>query len=229
MRTLRVHPVTGPPGAGKTTALVSLDREHSWLSRFAVREYGLFLAETGHPLGLKMRDTLLHGELLPNDLVQQEFAYYLSQLPDEVESVAVEGYPRDPEQCQDLAEVVASVAGRLAGLIVLDVPDAVVLARVANRRICTRCGLPADLPEGTCPSCGGPTAPRHDDARERLERRLRDFRTISADVRSYFVQRRLLMVVDGLRGPDEVRRRLETLLAPDGHAWIGRPEAEEGR
>lgn len=214
MTVLRVCPVTGPPGAGKTTALVSLDREHRRLARFAVREYGLSLAEAGHPLGLKMRDALLRGDLLANDLVQWEFEHFLDQLPAGVESVAVEGYPRDPAQCADLAEVVAAAGGQLAGLIVVDVSDEVVFARVAGRRICTSCGLPVAVAVDACPSCGGAPAGRDDDAWDRLERRLRDFRTISAEVRAYFARRRLLHVVDGLRSPDQVRASLAALLLP---------------
>lgn len=215
MTTLRIYPVTGPPGAGKTTALVSLERAHRRLARFAVREYGLALAEAGHPLGLKMRDVLLRGDLVADDLVQQEFAHFLGQLPAGVESVAVEGYPRDTAQCADLAEAVAAAGGRLAGLVVVDVPDEVVFARVAARRICTSCGLPVPATNATCAACGGPAASRHDDALDLLNRRLRDFRTISAQVRSYFARRRLLHVIDGLQSPDRVRGRLEALLLAD--------------
>jgi adenylate kinase len=214
---LRIHPVTGPPGAGKTTALISLERRHRALARFGVRDYGLELAEAGNPLGLKMRDTLLHGELVADDLVRQEFTHFLEHLPGEVGCVAVEGYPRDLRQCADLAEVVATAGARLAELVVVEVPDDVVRARVMDRRICTGCGLPAAsaATEG-CPACGGAVARRHDDAAERLDQRLKEFRTVSGEVRSYFARRRLLHVIDGRRGADEVRNALRSLLLPAG-------------
>lgn len=139
----RILPVTGPPGAGKTTALISLAAEHPQLARFGVRDFGLELARAGDPLGLQMRETLLRGGLVSDVLVRREFLCFLDRLPDQVVAVAVEGYPRDQRQCRDFTEVVAAVDGELAGLIAVDLPDEAVRARVAGRRICTRCGIPA--------------------------------------------------------------------------------------
>jgi adenylate kinase len=211
-----IHPVTGPPGAGKTTALVSLVEEHPELARFGVRDYGLELAEAGHPLGLKMRDTLLHGHLVSDDLVRTEFLHFLERVPSGTRSVAVEGYPREPRQCADLIEVIASVGAQLGSLIVVDVPDDVVATRVMGRRICTTCGLPAPPEtEASCASCGGSIARRNDDAEERLRSRLTDFRALSTTLWPYFRQRNLLHVIDGLQSPDDVRRELRELLLPD--------------
>lgn len=213
-----MHPVTGPPGAGKTTALVSLDLEHLQLARFGVRDYGLELAEAGDPFGLAMRDALLRGELLPDDVVKRELLHFLRHLPDEVVVVTVEGYPRDLTQCADFVDAVRAGGGQLSELVVLDVPDDAVWARVPHRSICGLCGAPApgDDP-GRCSRCGGATVRRGDDSWERLGQRLEDYRKLSADVRSYFAERGLIHVLDGLAGVTEVRRALrEVLRLPPG-------------
>lgn len=217
LRSLRVHPVTGPPGAGKTTALLALAAQHRWLGRFGVRDYGLELANAGHPIGLRMRDDLVHGRLVPDDLVREQFAHFLRHLAPEVTAVAVEGYPRDLRQCADLAAVVDLVGARLAELILVDVPDEVARDRVANREICTSCGSPVVEASTECPSCGGAIAPRQDDAPRLLERRLHDFRTVSVEIQSYFRSRNLLRTIDGgMRGgPDAVRTALHAALLRD--------------
>jgi adenylate kinase len=210
----RIHPVIGPPGAGKTTALIALTEQHPRLARFSVRDYGLALAGAGHPLGLAMRDTLLRGELLANEVVREEFGHFLDHLPAQVESVAVEGYPRDPIQCAHLAEAVEQRGAQLGALALIDVPDDAATRRVASRLICTGCGRPCPA-EGACPACGGAAARRHDDADDHLRRRLREFRALSAAVQPYFRQRNLLWVIDGRRPPEEVRAELAQVLVPD--------------
>ncbi|SEF67836.1 adenylate kinase [Actinacidiphila yanglinensis] len=251
----RILPVTGPPGAGKTTALISLAAQHPQLARFGVRDFGLELARAGDPLGLRMRETLLRGGLVSDALVRREFRCFLDRLSGEVAAVAVEGYPRDPRQCRDFTEVVAAVDGELAGLVAVELPDEEVRARVVGRRICTRCGIPAPegataaapaagaagaampaagRPEERCAACGGAVAPRDDDAEERLARRLADYRTVSAGVRAYFRARGLLHTVDGLRSPAQVRRHLLDLLLPTAAASAAgappatRPDPEGG-
>jgi adenylate kinase family enzyme len=212
---LRIHAVTGPPGAGKTTALVSLEREYPELARFGVRDYGLELAEKGHPLGLAMRDRLLGGELLDDDVVRQEFRHFLDNLPDSVQAVAVEGYPRDVSQCADFVATVREYGAGLAGLVVLNVPFDVVHGRVAERRVCGLCGLPAEVTSDACGTCGGPVVRRGDDSLDRLQERLADYHRLSDAVRSYFTeQRHPVDVVDGLSGVRDVREGLRALLLP---------------
>src|SRR5262249_14548555 len=117
-----VVPVTGPPGAGKSTALLALDRDHPELARFGVRDYGLRLASQGDPLGLAMRDTLLRQELLTDDLVRREFLHFMAALPRGVRVVAVEGYPRDAAQCRDLLGAVEAIGARVTAFVMVDIP-----------------------------------------------------------------------------------------------------------
>jgi adenylate kinase len=212
-----VYPVTGPPGAGKTTALTYLDRHLAGLARFAVRDYGLRLAERGDPLGTLLRDPLLRHELLPDELVRGEFNHFLHHLGDGVRWVIAEGYPRDIGQCAHFVDTVASWGAKVPALVVIDVPDEVAVARTSRRRFCARCGVsahPADPAE--CPDCGSRFTGRSDDAPARFGRRLADYRRLGAFVAAYFAERGALHVLDGCRSPIEVRRHLADLLTGDG-------------
>lgn len=193
--------------------MIALRREYPVLARFGVRDYGLQLAEAGDPLGLEMQDTLLRNELLTNELVLREFIHFLDRVPAEVTSVTVEGYPRDLLQCEDLLSAVEARGDRLAAFVVVEVPDEVVRARVADRRICFQCGLPVEeVVAVTCPDCDGAVIRRSDDDAAKLARRLRDYRRLGEEVRAYFAEHGLLRIVDGLRSPAEVRRDLAALL-----------------
>jgi adenylate kinase len=219
-RPLAVFPVTGPPGAGKTTALLSLDRRYPHLARFGVRDYGLRLAATGDSLGLAMRETLLRQELLSYELVLREFTHFLDHLPPGTRSVTVEGYPRDIRQCRDLMTAVEGRGGRVHAFVVVDLPDSVVRMRVADRWICVRCGLPTNEAIATgCRECGGGVTQRSDDSDVRLEQRLTDYRDVSRQVRTYFDKLDLLRVVDGLRPLEEVCEALAELLCAGHDPW----------
>jgi adenylate kinase len=209
--------VTGPPGAGKTTALADLARQHPGLARFGVRDYGLRLAERGDPLGLELRDQLLRNELLSDEAVLREFHHFIARLGHHVRWVAVEGYPRNLAQCGDLLKEVAAEGHRIPAFVVVEVPDAVARRRTATRRMCARCGQPSRRTTGVaCATCGGSVVARSDDAPTRFARRLADYRRCSAELRAYFARCHRLEVIDGLRSPAEVRALVEALLLAGG-------------
>ncbi|MFG2049367.1 adenylate kinase family protein [Micromonospora sp. NPDC048935] len=208
--------MVGPPGAGKTTALLSLAAVHPSLARFGVRDYGLDLADAGHPLGLELRGDLLRGALLSDRLVRQEFTHFLDHLPKRADVVTVEGYPRDLAQTEDFFEVVRAAGARVAAMVVIDAPDDLLWTRVAQRKICATCGRPvAGDAAIRCPRCGGSVVRRGDDEEERVARRVADYRRLAAEVGEYFGQRDLLRTVDGTRGVAVVREELQEVLMSD--------------
>lgn len=213
--------VTGPPGAGKSSALIELGRRTPRLARFGVRDYGLHLAAVGDPLGLALRDTLLRQELLTDELVQEEFLHFLDRVPARAEVVAVEGYPRDVRQCDGLLAAVASRDTRVGGYVIVDIPDDVVRRRVSGRRICVGCGAPTDASMAVrCGACGGGLTRRRDDAAGPLDRRLADFRRLSRGPRDYFAARGLLREIDGAQPAGRVLAELAAVLGLDARAAL---------
>jgi adenylate kinase len=215
--------VIGPPGAGKSTALLAISRQSPELARFGVRDYGLWLASVGDPLGLTMHGPLLRQEMLPDELVLRGFARFMDELPPGTRVVAVEGYPRNPRQYADLIDVLRDRGCGPARLVVIDIPDDVVRKRVADRRLCSVCGKPEnDLARSSCRECGGSVTRRLDDRDDALERRLADYRNVSRWLRTAFAAREVRLI-DGLGGAGEVRAGLASVLragagtAPAGH------------
>ncbi|MFC0436895.1 nucleoside monophosphate kinase [Kutzneria buriramensis] len=216
--------VTGPPGAGKSSALIELGRRAPVLARFGVRDYGLHLAAEGDPLGLVLREPLLRQELLTDELVQEEFLHFLDRAPARAEVVAVEGYPRDERQCDGLLAAVASRGARVGGYVIVDIPDDLARQRVRGRRICVRCGAPTDAMMAVrCGACGGALARRRDDAAGTLDRRLADFRRLSRGPRDYFATRGLLREVDGAQPAERVLADLAGVLGIEVGAVLAGP------
>jgi adenylate kinase len=213
-----VHAVTGPPGAGKSTALIGLAEQCVQIARFGVRDHALRLANQGNPLGLQLRDTLLGDSVRPTDqvtnhLVRRGFAHFLACLPAEVSTVLVDGYPRNLGQCADLVRTVTERIARLGTAIVFDIPDAVVATRIRSRRICGVCGLPITDPiRATCRLCGGSAERRADDHADAAGERLAGYRFRATQIQSYFAERTSLAFVDGQRSPAAVVADVRRLI-----------------
>jgi adenylate kinase len=211
--TLRLLPVTGPPGAGKTTNLMAVEQQQPSIARFGVRDFGFQLAREGHPLGLAIEGPLARHELLANEAVAAELECFLDQLPGGAQSVAIEGYPRDIPQCEDLLAIAEERRVEVAALLVLDAPHAVTHQRVAGRRVCTQCGLsaPTHAP-GPCCRCGADTTTRADDESARLEVRLAEYSEQGAAVRDFFARRGLLRTIDASQSPSVVQKALADIF-----------------
>ncbi|MGH3855279.1 MAG: nucleoside monophosphate kinase [Pseudonocardiaceae bacterium] len=214
----------GPPGVGKTTALTELRRRHPAVERFAVRDYGLYLAETGTELGSRLCGPLLRCEMLHDDLVREEFAHFLEHLPPDARCVVVEGYPRSMTQCADLLQV-ASAHGRLSAFVLMHAADGELRSRIAGRLLCPSCSPQRDHGHDLqCAKCGGALVRRADDAPDRVRQRLRDYHSFREPVAQFFAARRLLHVVDGGDDVDTVRRHLERILVGLDH--LAAPQSE---
>jgi len=87
----------------------------------------------------------------------------------------LDGCPRTTSQAKDLDEIVHPFGLDL--VIDLDVPTALVMKRLASRRVCVDCGAnystaAPPMVNWTCDVCGGEVVQREDDTEEAIQRRL---------------------------------------------------------
>lgn len=200
----------GRQGAGKGTQCVRLSRHYvvphistGDILRSAVRE--------GTEFGLKAKELMDAGELVPDDVIVGIVDERLSLDDTRARGFILDGFPRTVAQATSLLEITQPRGLDLA--VNLEVPRAAVLARLAARRVCRDCGANYSVDEPpkygwTCDVCGGDVIQRADDTEEAITRRLDLYERETAPLIAWFDDRRLLVEVDGEGDPDDVTDRL---------------------
>jgi adenylate kinase len=170
------------------------------------------------PLGLKAKSYMDAGELVPDDIV---IGMLKEELGEAGDAFVLDGFPRTQAQAQALEEAVAEMGARLDAVLKFDVPDDVVIKRLAGRRTCARCQRTYNLElqpprePGVCDACGGELLQREDDREETVRRRIEVYHRETEPLENFYRQRGLLREVDAQGDVDEVNRRAIAALSED--------------
>jgi adenylate kinase len=208
----------GPPGAGKGT------QAHRLADYFDIR-----LISTGDmfrrnvrretPLGLKAKSYMEAGELVPDDIVIEMLKEELRRSGN---GFLLDGFPRTVAQAEALEEALDDWGTPLDAVLKFDIPDEVVVARLAGRRSCSRCErtynvqLKPPRVEGVCDHCGGQLTQREDDREETVRHRLEVYHRDTEPLQTFFRERGLLRAVDGVGDVEEITRRAVAALSDLG-------------
>ena len=210
----------GPPGAGKGTQ-----------AKFLQEQYGACQISTGDilrkavaeqtPLGREASGYINRGALVPDDLIVNLVAERLKE-KDCAQGFILDGFPRTIPQAQSLETILKRTGLVLNGVLSIQLPQKVIVERLAGRRTCKGCGalyhLAFDPPkaDAVCDRCGGELVQRDDDREETIKARLSVYDTQTAPLVHYYRERNLLRAVDGAGTVDDVRRRLIQALGDVG-------------
>jgi adenylate kinase len=189
----------GPPGSGKGTQAQRL-----------VQRYGIAQLSTGEmlraavaaqtPVGLRAKDIMASGGLVPDDLVIGIISERLDQ-PDAAKGFILDGFPRTVPQAEALDELLKKKHMKLDAVIELRVNESALLQRVENRVAEMR--------------ARGEEV-RVDDTQEVLTRRLASYRHLTEPLIHYYSERRKLLTVDGMMTIEHVTREINRILAAIG-------------
>jgi adenylate kinase len=191
----------GPPGSGKGTQAQRL-----------VQRYGIVQLSTGEmlraavaaetPVGLKAKDIMANGGLVPDDVVVGIISDRIEQ-PDAAAGFILDGFPRTVPQAEALDELLKNKHMKLDAVIELRVNESALIDRVETRAAETR--------------ARGEEV-RVDDTPEVLTKRLASYRSLTEPLIHYYSERRKLMTVDGMMTIEEVTREIGRILAAIGAA-----------
>jgi adenylate kinase len=197
----------GPPGSGKGTQAQRL-----------VQRYGIVQLSTGEmlraavaaqtPVGLKAKDIMASGGLVPDDIVIRIISDRLDQ-PDAAKGFILDGFPRTVPQAEALDQLLKKKHMKLDAVIELRVNESALLQRVESRV--------AEM------KARGEEV-RVDDTPEVLTRRLASYRSQTEPLIHYYSERRKLLTVDGMMTIEHVTREIGRILAA-----IGAVEARAAR
>ena len=116
-------------------------------------------------------------------------------------------------------DYIDKINDKLDYAIDLEVPDEVIVNRMAGRRSCVNCGaiyhvenMPSKV-EGVCDRCGGELQLRDDDKPETVIKRLKVYHDETAPLIDYYKEHGIIVELDGTKKPDEV---LSDILAKLG-------------
>ncbi len=211
----------GPPGAGKGT---QADRLHD--------DFGIPHISTGDilreqvanetELGRSAKKYMDAGELVPDEVIIGMITERLTdaQPPDARDGFLLDGFPRTERQADALGEALDKLDRRLTAALSIELPDDVVVRRLAGRRVCVK--NPAhiyhvdfDPPkhEGVCDQDGARLVQRDDDREETIRKRLTVYHQQTEPLIDYYDRAGLLRRFDGGRSPDEVHDHIRATVA----------------
>ena len=185
----------GPPGSGKGTQAQRL-----------IHRYGIVQLSTGEmlraavaaqtPVGLKAKDIMAGGGLVPDELVIGIISDRLDQ-PDAARGFILDGFPRTVPQAEALDDLLRKKRLKLDAVIELRVNESALLQRVETRVAEMR--------------ARGEEV-RVDDTAEVLVKRLASYRALTEPLIHYYSERRKLLTVDGMMTIEHVTHEIDRIL-----------------
>ena len=207
----------GPPGAGKGTQATRLSKDF----RLAYIATGDMLREQvkeGTELGAKAQEYMDAGALVPDELIVAMIRDRLEQ-GDTGDGFILDGFPRNVTQAEALDDEFDRLGRRLTAVLLIEVADDDLVARISGRRVCVKAGhtyhVEADPPkhEGVCDQDGSRLIQRDDDKPETVRRRLATYHEHTEPLIDFYEDHGLLRRFDGTRSPTEVHDRIRAAIA----------------
>jgi len=187
----------GAPGAGKGTQAEIISRE----LKIPTISTGNMLREAmknGTELGLKVKNFMDNGQLVPDDVVIGIVEERVAQ-EDCANGFILDGMPRTIPQ----AEALEARGIHFDAVVSIEVKDDVIEGRMTGRRVCGSCGasyhIVANPPkaEGICDACGKELVIRKDDAPETVRNRLKVFHAETEPLKAFYEKLGVLKLVEG--------------------------------
>jgi adenylate kinase len=186
----------GPPGAGKGTQAQRLVHKHG-IVQLSTGEMLRAAVAAQTPVGLKAKDIMANGGLVPDDIVIGIISDRIEQ-PDAAKGFILDGFPRTVPQAEALDSLLKSKKLKLDAAVELRVNESALLARVEARVAQMR-----ERGEEV----------RIDDTPEVLSKRLASYRTLTEPLVHYYSEKRKLVTIDGMMTIEHVTREINHVLA----------------
>ena len=217
----------GAPGAGKGTQAKVLE-EHTGLVHVASGDLFRAALRQGTELGMLAKSYMDRGELVPDEVVIRMIVDRISK-EDCAGGVIFDGFPRTRDQAHALEQEMVAHNRRIDYALFLQVPDTVLLRRIAGRQTCKTCGstyniyyFPSKHPD-VCDECGGKLYQRSDDMMETARHRLEVYFAQTMPLIEYYRQQGSLVEIDGQREISQVTEAMVQALRIVNGADVKKP------
>jgi adenylate kinase len=185
----------GPPGAGKGTQAQRLVQKHG-LVQLSTGDMLRAAVAAGTPVGLKAKDIMARGELVPDDVVVAIVSDRIDEA-DAKKGFILDGFPRTVPQAEALDRMLAEKGLKLDAAIELKVNPDILVKRIESR---------------VAEMKARGEKPRPDDDPEVLKQRLAAYSAQTSPLTAYYAKKRKLKSVDGMAEIPKVTAAIGRLL-----------------
>ena len=206
----------GPPGAGKGTQARHLV-ETRGMKQLSTGDMLREAKSSGTEMGNLVADVMARGDLVTDEIViglireKMEFSRQGGFIFD--------GFPRTLAQAEALSNLMQQTGQTLDAVVEMQVDDKALVARIAGRSTCGRCGdvyhdVTRPQPDnGVCNSCGASDFQRRsDDNEDSLKNRLMEYYKKTSPLLGYYFAKKQLQSVNGLADIDVVQAEIAAVL-----------------
>ena len=208
--------IMGPPGVGKGTQAKLIKSSYD-LCHLSTGDVLREAVQQGSPLGLRVKDYLNSGELVPDKIVGEIIEEKLKE--DRVkERFLLDGFPRTDKQVEILDGVLDRLQGKIDAAFFIRVDEGEIIQRLSGRRVCSSCAILYHLKnkppkeEGVCDRCQGKLIQRKDDKEGVIRERLGVYNRETLPVIEIYKKRGILIEIDGQGNAEEVFKRIRQHL-----------------
>jgi adenylate kinase len=186
----------GPPGAGKGTQAQRLVEKYN-IVQLSTGDMLRAAVAAGTPVGLRAKDIMARGELVPDEVVVAIVADRI-ELPDARNGFILDGFPRTVPQAEALDRMLRQKGLELDAVVELKVDEGILIHRVERR-------VSETLARGE--------SVRADDNAEALKKRLDAYRVQTAPLIKFYGDKGQLRTVDGMAEISDVTAAIGRVLA----------------
>jgi adenylate kinase len=193
--------IIGPPGSGKGTQSARLGA-FLGIPRISTGDILRQVAASNDPLSESVKAIMATGGLVSDEILIGLVTSRLSER-DCLNGFILDGFPRNISQAAFLENLLSDKNYKLI-VIEINVPEDVILKRIAGRFSCKNCGaiynkyFVKPRKEGVCDYCGSTEfVYRLDDNEKTIKERLKEYLLQTAPVLDYFKAKSLLVTING--------------------------------
>lgn len=186
----------GAPGAGKGTQAEILSKKLN-IPTISTGNILRAAVKNGTPVGLKAKEYMDAGKLVPDDVIIGIVAERLAE-PDCANGYILDGVPRTIPQAEALEQ-----AGIVFDHVLsIEISDEEIVNRMSGRRACPACGATYHVvsappkQEGVCDKCGAALVLRDDDKPETVKNRLKVYHEETEPLKDFYKAKGILNAVD---------------------------------
>ena len=171
-------------------------------------------------LGKKAKEIVESGGLVPDEIMAEMIKDVL--LDERCKNgFILDGFPRTIQQAHILTKILSELNYGKPILIKLDAKDEIIISRLGNRLVCSKCGniiVNTDYTENySCHICKSLNSyiKRKDDDEEVIRRRLKVYHETTAPVFDYYHDKAIIIEIDGAQEIDYVTSNILEKMKTD--------------